>query len=103
MARWIFQSTLKALSVALSLAIAFAFTLMNVRSYFAWYDDEGFMLMTLREYTSGLSLYDKMYSEYGPFYYVFHSALFRLAGWTVSHDQIRWLTVFLCVAIAAIW
>jgi hypothetical protein len=103
MVRRIFQNTLKVLSVALSLAIAFAYTLMNVRSYFAWYDDEGFMLMTLRQYTTGLPLYDKMYTEYGPFYYVFHSALFRFAGWTVTHDHIRWITIFLCVAIAAVW
>src|SRR5205085_6076728 len=93
----------KLLSIALSLAIAYTFALMNIRAYFAWYDDEGFMLMTLRQYTAGLSLYDKMYTEYGPFFYICQSAIFRVAGWPINHDSVRWFTVIELLIIAAGW
>jgi hypothetical protein len=67
MVRWNYHNTVRVLGVALSLAIAYAFALKNVRSYLALYYDEGFMLMTLREYISALPLRDKLYTECTPF------------------------------------
>src|SRR5438105_3561410 len=89
------------LCLALSLVLAYTYALVLVRPYYAYYDDEGFMLMTLRQYIGGASLYDKMYTEYGPFYYVIHANLFTFAGWAVNHDQLRLLTVTLWVLVAS--
>jgi hypothetical protein len=96
---YLWSSTLLTISVAL----AFAFALSMVRWHYAWYDDEGFMLMTLRQFTGGTPLYDGMYTEYGPFHYVSHAALFRLAGWAVDHDHIRWVAIMSWFFVSAAW
>jgi hypothetical protein len=56
------------LTLALCTGITLAYAAMMVTSTFSWYDDEGFMLFTLRQFGSGTPLYDGMYTEYGPFY-----------------------------------
>jgi hypothetical protein len=66
---------------------AYAFFFHPTR--FRWVDDEGFMLMTIREYVSGRPLYDGMYTEYGPFFYATIGGLFSLFGWKVTHDAGR--------------
>jgi hypothetical protein len=92
-----------ALILVVSLLLAFTYALVLLRSKRASYDDEGFMMMTLRQYMGGAPLYDRMYTEYGPFYYVFHSSLFALAGWSVNHDHIRAITLFFWVLVAIGW
>jgi hypothetical protein len=89
------------LGATLLLACTYGFVLL--RSKRASYDDEGFMMMTLRQYIGGAPLYDRMYTEYGPFYYVFHSSLFALAGWSVDHDHIRAITLLFWVLVAIGW
>ena len=46
----------------------------------ARYDDEGFYLTSIRQFVSHGSLYGHTRSAYGPFYYSFMGALFRLTG-----------------------
>jgi len=77
-------------------AFAFAITWIQVRPYPFW-DDEGFMLFTLRQWLSGTSLYDTGYTEYGFFYYLAYSAWFRVSGMTPDHDALRGSTVVLWV------
>ena len=57
--------------------------------------------MTLRQYVAGLPLYDRTYTEYGPFYYVLLGNLFRFAG--VTHDSIRLTAILLWLLVAGGW
>ena len=96
------------IALAGCLLVAFAYAFTRVQSWFAWYDDEGFMLFTLRQWLSGTSLYDAGYTEYGPFYYLAYSTWFWLSGWSPTHDAMRWITVLLWVAVplgcaACVW
>ena len=60
---------------------------------FAAYDDEGYFLITLREYLSGHPLFTQAYPIHGPFYYEVMGGLFKLVGLAPSHDGGRYLTL----------
>lgn len=65
----------------------------QVFSFFAEYDDEGYVLISLKMFRQGLPLYDVVYSQYGPFYYGFLDVLFSVLPLEVSHDGGRLITV----------
>jgi hypothetical protein len=90
-----------AVLLAAGLVAAFAFSIIRWR--FAWYDDEGFMLLTLRQYLGGRALYDSVYTEYGPLYYVLLGDVFSLSGWPVTHDALRYFTLACWLPIAGGW
>lgn len=81
--------------VALAAAAAAYFTLF---SQFAPYDDEGTLLVTLKAFVHGETLYRNVYSEYGPFYYELFGGLFALTGKAVTTDASRTIVVFVWVA-----
>src|SRR3712207_9289740 len=65
------------------------------RSAIAWvrmftafrpYDDEGTLLIQLREFVRHGGLYEDTISEYGPFQFVFWGALFKATGLEVLHN-----------------
>lgn len=58
-------------------------------SFFVGYDDEGYLLISLKLFRQGHALYDAVYSQYGPFYYVFMEALLSLLRQNVTHDTGR--------------
>lgn len=60
---------------------------------FAGYDDEGYLLVSLRAYLAGGRLYDDVYSQYGPAYYALMGALFRVLSLAVEHDTGRLVTL----------
>jgi hypothetical protein len=67
------------------------------------YDDEGYILISLEGFLGGGSLYDHVYSQYGPLFYVLMGGLFKGFGLQVTHDTGRiatWLvwvgTTLLC-------
>lgn len=60
---------------------------------FMAYDDEGYLLITLRDYGREGGLYDQVYSQYGPFYYVFHDSLRRVFGFEWNHTTGRLATL----------
>ena len=62
-------------------------------SGFHTYDDEGYFLLTLREYLVGHSLYTGLFTTYGPFYYEVLGGVFRLLGLDVGHDAGRMVTL----------
>jgi hypothetical protein len=70
-------------------------------SGFRDYDDEGYLLLSLRHYTEGVPLYDEVYSQYGPAYFQLLHAAFGLLGITVSHIGGRTLVLGLWLLIAA--
>jgi len=68
------------------------YLLMNTT--FMPYDDEGFVLISLRNYLAGLRLYDDVFSQYGPWPYVYHQVITTLAGHAeMTHTLGRTLTV----------
>ena len=62
-------------------------------SVFNVYDDEGFFLVTLRDYLSGDSLFTQVSTIYGPFFYEVLGGLFKLFGLEVGHDTGRAVTL----------
>ena len=71
-------------------------------SGFANWDDEGYVLMTLREYARGGALYDQVYSEYGPAFYELVSGLFTILGVAITHNAGRLFTLTAWLATATL-
>jgi hypothetical protein len=75
------------------LAIAGIYAYSIIFSQFAFYDDEGFMMTSVRGFLEGHALYDKVFTWYGPFYYFYKWILHGLGQLPLSHD----LTGLLCL------
>jgi hypothetical protein len=85
------------------IAVAATFTLVTAATClvaypamfggFAFYDDEGYLLISLQSYMGGGSLYDEVFTQYGPFYYELWGGAFSLFGIGVSHDNARLATI----------
>src|SRR5215831_2382279 len=103
-ARSIFESPLiRIAAIVLIAVIAGAYAYLFLPTRFRWADDEGFMLTTLQEYLSGRPLYDGMYTEYGPFFYLLIGGLFSVTRWTVTHDAGRLITLACWLATSGVW
>src|SRR5258708_22030904 len=72
-------------------AVAAYFGYLWMFSGFTSYDDEGFMLIALRGFISGHSLYDKVVVQYGPAYFEFFG-LFGALGGPFAHHPWRYAT-----------
>lgn len=64
-------------------------------AHFPGYDDEGYILLTVRSYLEHGGLYGKVYSQYGPGFYVLLEGLQRLTGAAIDHEFARWFTLSL--------
>jgi hypothetical protein len=60
---------------------------------FQKYDDEGYVLLSLKAYLNGGHLYSDTFSNYGPFYYYAQWIFFRVLHFPVSHDGGRLVTL----------
>jgi hypothetical protein len=89
-----------ATGAVIALATRYAYYVMF--SGFAFYDDEGFLNLTVRQFVHGRALYDDVYSQYGPFFYVFNWAVFRFAPVSVDTDSVRLLVVGLWIGCASL-
>jgi hypothetical protein len=61
-------------------------------------DDDGYLLMSLRKFNAGGSLYDSVYSQYGPGVFVFVGGALRAAGVALTNDGARDVNLFLWLA-----
>ncbi len=104
---------MKRLSVKIVLWLALAGALAvtgfwQINTTFMGYDDEGFALISLHNYLAGQRLYDDVFSQYGPWPYVYHQLVTTLGGNApLTHALGRaitlahWVTMaLLCGAIA---
>ena len=82
-----------ALAGAIAVSWTFAWAYYHTFSRFLWYDDEGYVMTTVRQVIHGRALYDEVYSQYGPFYYVLRVPLIGVLGGGPTHDLTRIVTV----------
>ena len=61
---------------------------------FMVYDDEGYVLISLKHFSEHGALYGQVYTQYGPFFYVAHDALHRLLHFAWTNTNGRLLTLF---------
>lgn len=72
---------------------ALRFTIATFSEFSSW-DDEGYILLTLRDYLSGLPIYSGFYTQYGPVAYQFSSIVYRVLNIQPVNDSVRILSVF---------
>lgn len=89
-----------ALAFAAVTVVTYLIARSRMYSGFASYDDEGYMLIALDSFLSHGSLYDDVFSQYGPFYYEFWGAVFSLFGIPVDHQGGRTVALVAWVASA---
>ena len=68
---------------------------------FSSYDDEGYVMMSVRAFLDGNRLYDEVYTQYGPFYYLSHAPYYSQAALGLSHDSVRLETIVFWAATGA--
>jgi hypothetical protein len=61
-------------------------------STFMIYDDEGYVLLSLKNFSENGGLYDQVFSQYGPFYFLF-SHLLHIAGLPYTSEAARLLNL----------
>jgi hypothetical protein len=85
--RWVRPAGVTAVIGALAIA---AYWLLFTA--FMLYDDEGYVLVSLRDFSTHGGLYDRVYTQYGPFPYLLYDALHRLLGFEFTNTSGRWIT-----------
>lgn len=65
----------------------------QVFSIFPAYDDEGYLMMTVKQFLNGGVLYDEVYTQYGPAYYLYQWLLHALTDLPITHDITRLTTL----------
>lgn len=68
---------------------------------FMLYDDEGYVLLSLQNFSRHGALYDGVYTQYGPFPYLFYDALHRIFGFGFDNVSGRWITLVNWIGAAA--
>jgi hypothetical protein len=69
---------------------------------FSNWDDEGYVMVGLRSFLQGKVLYDDVYSQYGPFYYLVEASLYSALHIPVTHDSVRAIAGFLWLLSAVL-
>jgi hypothetical protein len=82
--------------------IAAYFTMLT--RFMAW-DDEGALMLPVKQYLEGMKLYQDVFSVYGPVYFFYSAALRFLTGTPVTHDVTRTSSVlpWLAASLLCAW
>ncbi|MCU0710550.1 MAG: hypothetical protein MUC43_00725 [Pirellula sp.] len=89
------ESLLIACLMLLSLLAAFP----AVMTTLAPYDDQGYVMITLKSFLDGQTLYEDIHTQYGPAFYLLSGSLHETMGIPLTQDGVRLKTVaFWCVA-----
>lgn len=79
-----------------------------INTTFMYYDDEGYLLLSYINFLGGAPLYDEVFSQYGPWPYLYHQLLTTIVQQPITHalgrtlTAIHWVICALCCgAIAA--
>lgn len=68
---------------------------------FMLYDDEGYVLLTLRDFGTHGGLYERIFTQYGPAFYVAYDLLQRTLDFAWTSTTARWITLGNWMAAAA--
>src|SRR5262249_14885302 len=71
-----------------SAAIAYLRAFTSIRPY----DDEGILMLFLKQFFDGQPLYNSVPTIYGPFYYFYEWLPHVVSGAPVGHDFVRWIS-----------
>lgn len=74
----------------------------EITSQFSPWDDEGYLVSSVAEFLRGGSLYDEIYTQYGPFYYVLFGGLSKVTGIDPTNDAGRVLSTVIWSAAAIV-
>jgi hypothetical protein len=66
------------------------------------YDDEGYMMWTIKNFLGGHPLYDQVSTVYGPFYYLYQWCALTLTGFPAASDSLRLVSAAFWVGAALI-
>ncbi|HEX4276465.1 MAG TPA: hypothetical protein VHZ74_13975 [Bryobacteraceae bacterium] len=66
------------------------------------YDDEGMLMIDIKRFFEGRALYDDVGTIYGPLYYFYEWCAHVLTGTALSHDSVRFVSMFFWVASAVL-
>ena len=98
-----FASRAQVVVCALLLSICAAFTAYNLAFVsLTNYDDEGYMMWTVRSLLGGQPLYDQVTTVYGPFYYLYEWCVLSLTRLPASADSLRLVSTAFWVAAALV-
>jgi hypothetical protein len=85
--------------VLFALAFSFAFHAMFARMLSL---DEGYLMITIRGFLDGHALYDPLFTQYGPAYYLYQWLARGLLHIPLTHDATRWLGIFHWLAASVV-
>lgn len=74
----------------------------NMFSVFKHYDDEGYLLISLKWFQQLGGLYDQVFSQYGPMYYLMMDGLFNTLRLSVTHDNGRLVSLGVWLAVSLV-
>lgn len=89
-------------------AVALAAVLLSIS--YAWFramtqeppGDEGYLMITMRGFLDGHVLYDEIFTQYGPAYYLLRAPLYWWLDVPLGHDSTRMLSVLTWIATASL-
>jgi hypothetical protein len=90
-ARWKVMAGLGVLVIATVILFRAAYYLAF--STFSPWDDEGYVLLTIKYFVAGRALYDELYTQYGPLLYEFYRCVLWLLHLPLNHDTARFMTL----------
>lgn len=76
------------------------FAYLQLYSQWASYDDEGYLLESLRQFVAGHTLYTDVFTQYGPLYYEVFGGFFALTGIEPTNDNGRAIVLVVWVVAA---
>jgi hypothetical protein len=92
-ARWRVRIPAAIVTFATVTAITYLIARPWMFTGFAPHDDEGYMLTALKSFVHHGQLYDRVFTQYGPFYFEFWGGIFSIFGIAVTHDAGRTATM----------
>ena len=78
-------------------ALSLSYVFLEGFSRFASYDDEGYLLMTVRHFLDGKKLYADIQTVYGPLYFVWKWFVHGILGVPLSNHAVRLTGAFLWI------